>query len=105
MMELDHEKLDVYRLAVEFARLVGVLLKKLPPGNADAANQIKRATLSILNNIAEGAGKTGKHDKQRFYSIARGSAYECGSTLDYFHALQLLPEHDVLEEIEERAGR
>lgn len=96
-MKLDHEKLDVYRVSLEFACCVGELLKKLPSGHADAANQLKRATLSILNNIAEGTGKTGKHDKQRFYAIARGSTYECASTLDFFRALQILPEDDLLQ--------
>ncbi len=33
-------------------------------------------------NIAEGAGRHSKPDKQRFYEIAKGSATECASILD-----------------------
>jgi four helix bundle protein len=43
---------------------------------------LKRASWSIPLNIAEGCGKLSNVDKQRFHSIARGSAMECGAILD-----------------------
>lgn len=39
-------------------------------------DQLKRAVVSILLNIAEGAGKFSKKDKKNFYTIARGSTQE-----------------------------
>jgi four helix bundle protein len=79
---LDVEKLQVYRLAVQFQTLAtqliprqrGVLLATL-------RDQLDRASISIVLNIAEGAGRFSSPDKARFYGIARGSATECGAGL------------------------
>ena len=38
---------------------------------------MKRASISISLNIAEGHGRWHKNDKKQFFYIARGSAYEC----------------------------
>ena len=87
---LDHEKLDVYRCSIEFIALVVQVLEKIPRGNSILVDQLKRASLSIPLNIAEGAGKTGPADKQRFYAISRGSAGECGAILDVCNILGIV---------------
>jgi four helix bundle protein len=76
----DHERLDAYRVARELVALVGELLKRNL--SRDLRDQLDRASTSILFNIAEGAGKTARADKQRFYEIARGSAMETAAQLD-----------------------
>ena len=48
-------------------------------GNANLADQLRRAAQSIPQNIAEGCGRA---DKAKHYSLARGSAMECASHLD-----------------------
>lgn len=76
----DHEKLDVYRVARELVTLVsGLLQRKI---SRELRDQLDRSSTSILFNIAEGAGKTARADKQRFYEIARGSATETAAQLD-----------------------
>jgi hypothetical protein len=50
---LDAEKLDCYRLAVEFQSLACRLLPKR--GYAGLRDQLDRASVSIVLNIAEGA--------------------------------------------------
>ena len=52
-------------------------------------DQLKRASLSIVLNIAEASGKTTRADNARFFSIARGSAMECGAVLDACRVLGL----------------
>ncbi len=47
----------------------------------DTKSQIKRAALSVMNNIAEGFGRFGDKDSLRFYDIAKASAYEVKSML------------------------
>jgi four helix bundle protein len=79
---LSHEKLQVYQRTIDFLTSVYEVIRDIAPGNSDIVNQLKRASLSIALNIAEGAGKTGPSDKKRFYSIARGSALECAAIFD-----------------------
>jgi four helix bundle protein len=87
---LDYERLDVYRLARELAREGNELLRLLPPGRADLADQLRRATLSISLNIAEGSGEFAPKEKARFYRIAKRSATECGAILDHMIDVGLL---------------
>jgi four helix bundle protein len=79
---LDHERLDVYQRSIEFFALTVQTIEKMPKGNAILTDQLRRASLSIPLNIAEGTGKISVADKQRFFAIARGSAMECGAILD-----------------------
>ena len=76
---LDYEKLDVYQVSIEFLAEVVEIIDGIPKGNTSIIDQFKRAAFSVPLNIAEGSGKSTKIDKQRFYSIARGSAMECGA--------------------------
>jgi four helix bundle protein len=56
-MQLDHERLDVYDLALEFLVLANGMIEGLPRGRSHLADQFTRALLSIVLNLAEGAGK------------------------------------------------
>ncbi len=78
--QFHHKQLDVYRIALDFAVWRHAL--KIPKGHADLADQLSRATTSILLNIAEGSGEFSPPDKQRFYRMARRSAVECAAALD-----------------------
>jgi four helix bundle protein len=76
---LDAEKLDCYRLAVRFQPVVAGLVAK---AGYNVRDQFERAALSVVLNIAEGAGRRSRRERRRFYLIARGSAAECGALLD-----------------------
>lgn len=77
----DHEKLNVYRVALEFNEWVGTFLGGVQ-AKAAAKDQLDRAATSIPLNIAEGNGKFSKRDRARFFDIARGSALESAAALD-----------------------
>ena len=82
-MAFDHEKLDVYRLAVQFSGWVGERLEgTLKNSRTSARKHLDEASGSIANNIAEGNGKRSRADRCRFLDIARGSALECAACLD-----------------------
>jgi len=85
--QLSHERLDVYQRAVEFFAISAKLLDLLPKGNRTLADQLKRASLSTLLNIAEAAGKPSPAEGRHHFAIARGSALECAAALD---AIRLL---------------
>lgn len=92
----DHEKLDVYQLAIEFVAKANDIIETLPRGRAYLADQLQRAALSVVLNIAEGAGKFSPADKASFYTRARASATECAAVLDVCRKLNLIPP-DVLD--------
>ena len=91
-MSLDHERLDVYHLALDFLVFANGVLEGLPRGRRHLADHLTRAPTSIVLNLAEGAGKLSKPDKRRYYLTARGSATESAALLDVCARLQLLDE-------------
>ena len=91
-MILEHERLDVYRLALDFLVFANQVIETLPRGRSHLCDQLTRASISIVLNLAEGAGKHSKADKRRYYLSARGSATESAALLDVFSRLQLLDE-------------
>jgi four helix bundle protein len=94
-MEFDHERLDVYRLSLDFLVFAERLLGGFPRGRAHFSDQLGRAALSIVLNVAEGAGKVSPADKRRFYQTARGSATESAALLDACQRVKLVTDGSV----------
>ncbi len=78
-----YENLDVYKKAYSANRIVYGLLKgnKVIPGYA--RDQLGRASLSIMLNIAEGSAKFSNKDRRNFYVTARGSTFECAALIAF----------------------
>ena len=103
-MSFHHEKLTVYRRALEFATwsqdLIESLIKK-----TSTRDHLERAGDSIALNIAEGNGNFSKKDRARFFQIAHGSALESAASLDLLVAHRcsardaIVREKAILEEI------
>ena len=91
-MRFDHEKLDVYKVAIELVILIDEIVEHLPRGRAYLADQLQRAGTSVPLNISEGAGEYASNEKVRFYRMARRSATECAGILDVCLALKLIDE-------------
>ena len=104
-MPLAHERLDVYRLAIDFTAWAQQLQHSLPAGLA-ARNQLERASTSIPLNLAESNGKLTEGERARFLQIALGSTLECAATLDVLAAKGILEEGELKEgkEILERVA-
>ena len=88
-MPLDHERLDVYGLTLDFLAFATHVIEAMPRGKSHLADQLTRSSTSIVLNLAEGAGKYSKPDKRRFYLTARGSATESAALLDVLLRLKL----------------
>jgi four helix bundle protein len=88
----DHEKLDVYRLSIDYVAFSYGIAKSLSGANRHVRDQWLRASQSIPLNIAEGNGKQSLKDKNRFFGIARGSALECAAIHDILNTLAVLDE-------------
>lgn len=86
---LDAEKLTVYQVALDLQVLAAGLV---PSQHRVLHDQLERASLSVVLNIAEGAGRRSRKDKRRFYAMARGSACECAAAVDVLRHRHLAPE-------------
>lgn len=78
----DFEKLEIYKVINTLN--IKVLKHLLANKELDIylKDQWKRATLSILLNLAEGTGRMSSADKKRFFTIARSSVFECVAILN-----------------------
>jgi four helix bundle protein len=79
-MEDGRYKLDdfeLYKIARGFRKRAYQLLKQLPPDERYALGvQMRRAAVSITNNIAEGHGRWHYQENIHFCRISRGSVDE-----------------------------
>ena len=78
-MAFGHERLEVYRVALDYVGWVHQLCQRLKGAHGNAKDQILRAAQSIPLNIAEGNGKATAGDRRRYFEIARGSVLECAA--------------------------
>src|SRR6516164_9793965 len=77
---------ELYKIARDFRKRVYRLLKELPPEEKYAlANQMRRAAISVTNNIAEGHGRWHYQENIHFCRISRGSVDEL---IDDFNTCQ-----------------
>jgi four helix bundle protein len=73
----DFENLKVYQRALEYIDFVYKITKSFPKTEMfSLTDQLKRASISICLNIAEGSGGS-KIEFNRFLKIARRSIREC----------------------------
>ncbi|MBU0769126.1 MAG: four helix bundle protein [Proteobacteria bacterium] len=75
-------KLKVYTKAIDLADRITEITGSFPKGTYYLSDQLNRAVLSISLNIAEGNGRYHLKDRQNFFRIARGSAFECVPILE-----------------------
>jgi four helix bundle protein len=81
----DFQKLDGYQKSKNFCKEIYSILDDK---NFDRVtnDQLRRASFSIMLNIAEGTSRFSNKDRKNFFVIARGSAFECVAILEYLHA-------------------
>ena len=82
------EDLTVWQDAREFTNKIYMLTKKFPKEELyGLTSQIRRATVSIMSNIAEGFDRRSDKELSNFLSIARASSSEVQN--DLYIALDL----------------
>ncbi len=99
----DFEKLSVYQKAKGFNLKVNLLLSAKKPDRT-TCHQLRRASFSIMLNIAEGSGRFTNPDKRKFYVISRGSVFECVAIFDYLKDIEEIDDsefQDFYHELEE----
>ncbi len=97
------EELEVYKLAREFRKEVYKLIKKLPEDEKyNLVSQMRRASTSLTNNIAEGHGRYHYQENIQFCRQSRGSLLELIDDLNICLDEQYFPE-DYLNNLKQKA--
>ena len=80
----DFQKLEVYRKSRDFYLLCK---KDLNDKTLEryVRDQLGRASYSIILNIAEGSAKKTNADRRHFFTVSRGSLFECVAIIDLLH--------------------
>ncbi|OGC21333.1 hypothetical protein A3J90_02470 [candidate division WOR-1 bacterium RIFOXYC2_FULL_37_10] len=98
MFEFDFEKLTVYQFSIKLFRKILSITKELPRNlQFSLGEQIRRATLSICNNLAEGSGKESKKEKTYFYGVSLNSARECIPMITILFEEEIIKEELYIE--------
>ena len=87
------EKLEVWKKALDFADQIYRFTASFPTEERfGLTNQLRRASVSISSNIAEGSGRNSNPEFARFISIAYGSLMESVSQLHVAQRQRFLTE-------------
>jgi four helix bundle protein len=90
------EDLDAYKIARDFRRAMYEVARKLPESEKfGLVSQVRRAAVSLTNNIAEGHGRFHYLDQIKFMLQARGSLEELLDDLNVCGDEGYLPPGDI----------
>ena len=95
-LQLNHQKLDVFTAAKSFTFECYRFTKMLPSEEKfNMVQQVRRASLSVYLNIAEGCSRKSLAERKRFFEISRGSIIEIDAVLDLSENLKYNKKEDV----------
>lgn len=98
MLDLSHKKLDVYGIAMKLLQDVYTITKSYPREEQfTLTSQLRRAAVSVLSNIAEGAARKSTKEKMRFYEISRSSLVEVDTQIEISLLLGYINKNDIIE--------
>lgn len=82
-IDLKHKSLDVYKIVRELVKETYSVSLKLPTEERfNMVQQIRRASLSVKLNLAEGSTRKSEVERKRFLEISRGSLVEIDAALE-----------------------
>ena len=101
----SYRDLDVWQECRLLVKDIYSLTKKFPKEEQfGLTNQLRRASVSIPSNIAEGCGRNYSKDSIQFFFIARGSLYEMETQLVLASDLDFISKEE-LEQMEQQVTK
>ena len=101
-LKLNHQALNVYQAAKDFSYECYLVSKYFPVEERfNMVQQVRRAALSVVLNIAEGCSRKSEIERKRYYEVARGSLIEVDAAFDVANKLGYLAGYDctILDEL------
>ena len=94
----NYKELRVWKFSMELTTEIYELIKKFPKEEKyNTIDQIKRCTLSIPLNIAEGSGRKSQKEFSYFLSISNGSCCELETLLIISKNIKILTDDELKE--------
>ncbi len=91
MLNLNHKKLEVWENALEFSTQIYKATSNFPKDELfGLTNQLRRASVSVISNLAEGSSRSSSAERKRFYEIARSSLVEIDAQMEITSKLNYL---------------
>jgi four helix bundle protein len=104
----EFQNWPVYQRAVLVAKEAQKFCLSVPKtGNLSLCDQFRRASQSVVLNIAEGSSRTSTKDKVNFVRVAKGSVFECAAIVNLAYEFELmdLERHDAFQDSLANIGR
>ena len=96
MATFSFEKLHVWKEACELSKRVYILTDSFPTKEKyGLVSQLRRSSVSVSSNIAEGSARRSKRDQARFYEYAYSSLMEVYSQVKLSHELGYMHNHSL----------
>lgn len=97
MLNLNHKKLQVYSTGILLVKEVYAITSGFPVDEKfGITSQLRRASVSIPSNIAEGSSRKTIKERIRFYQIARSSLVEIDTQIEIALELGYLSKTDIV---------
>ena len=92
------EKLQVWHDARVMVKKIYLLTQKFPiTERYGLTNQMRRAAVGVVSNIAEGAGRTSPKDQAHFYQMAYSGCFELLNQAIISNDLEFIKESDLVD--------
>jgi len=86
-MAKSYMDLNVWKKSMELSEKVRILTECLPYSERSLSDQMKRSSVSIPSNIAEGNGRSSTKEYLKFLSYAKGSLFELQTQLKLYEKI------------------
>ena len=102
MLQLNHKKLEIYKKGLKFVKEVYSITNRFPHEEQfGLTSQIRRASISFLSNLSEGAARKSPTERKRFYEISRASLVEVDTQFEIALEIEIIKiaELKILEDL------
>ena len=94
----SYRDLIVWQKSMNWVTLVYSIVEVFPESEKfGLISQIKRSSVSVPSNIAEGYGRNYKKDYAKFLQVARGLLYECQTQIEIALNLGFIKREQIME--------
>ena len=98
--KFDYSDFKVFQKSQKYNLQINELLKR-EKLDSSYKDQLRRASLSIMLNIAEGNSRRTSRDRRNFFIIARSSAIECAALIEFLELSEELDNGITLHLLEQ----